>query len=572
MSDAPGWQQALDYHQQGKLQEASYLYGQFLNHNPNHAQVLHLMGICSGQAGQYDQALHYLNQALHNQPNEASFHNSIANVYQLTKRADQALSHYQRAIELKPNNPSAYNNLGIIKFQQNKLAEAIGFLERALSLKANFADAYYNLALCQLKRKHRQKAFHSIQQALKHEPDNLKSALLFARLAHEQKKFKIIITQLEPLVTTYAEEAHLFQSLGCAYLALDQQQQAIDHFQKAVNLNPDLSEAHHNLGSCYLFKRNLEKARLHWLNVVRLDPQAESYYNVGVVYQYEQRHLDAVHYFSEAINKEPKYFESHINLASTYLKLNQRANAKKHYQIAQSLRPDDPSLGFILSGLNQQNCAQNKQASPPQAYVAELFDQYAPFFDQQVTEQLHYQTPSHLNKAIKSHLSMLPFKEHGYDLIDLGCGTGLAAQACKALAHKLIGIDLSKKMIQQAKSKGLYDQLIHADLMQGLKSCEPADIIIACDTLPYLGDLKPLCNLVAQKLNPEGLFALTVEILDDNDTNYTLQETLRFAHSKRYLEAILKPCFSFLAFEQIILRQQFEQDVPGYLCLAQKNK
>ena len=49
-------------------------------------------------------------------------------------------------------------------------------------------------------------------------------------------------------------------------------------------------------------------------------------------------------------------------------------------------------------------------------------------------------------------------------MLDLGCGTGLAGAAFRPHVDWLAGVDLSPKMIEVARAKGLYDRLAVADI------------------------------------------------------------------------------------------------------------
>jgi predicted TPR repeat methyltransferase len=565
------WKQALNYHQQGQLQQAASLYEQCLKQDPNNATVLHLMGICSGQSGQYELALSYLQRALKLKPIEASFHNSLANVYKLMGVIHKAEEHYQQSLKTNPKNPSTYSNLGALYLKKKQYGNAHKMLTQAIQLKPDFTDAHYNLALCQLQKKHTKKAYATIKKTYQLDPETLKYALLYARLTQEQKGYQDALTILNPFLSTDAEHAPLHQQIGCAYLALNQHEQAIACFEKALQLNEHLCEAHHNLGTCYLIKHNLPQARQHWLQVVRLNPEAQSYYNVGVVYQYEERHHDAIHYFNAALEKDEHYFAALINLASIHLKLDQREQAKKYYQKAHQINPKEPTLPFILAGLDNKPLQQQAFKQPPPEYVSQLFDQYAPYFDQHVNQQLDYQTPKYLYEILHNHHTTLNYP-HPDTLIDLGCGTGLAAQQCTSWAKTMIGIDLSAKMIEQAEKKGLYTQLIHADILQGLKQCPQVDIIIACDTLPCLGDLAILWQLIEQHLKPNGLFAFTVEKPTQEMPGYHLQKNLRYAHSQTYLNHITATPLTLITLQHVTLRSQYGQPVHGLCGVIQKNE
>ena len=106
------------------------------------------------------------------------------------------------------------------------------------------------------------------------------------------------------------------------------------------------------------------------------------------------------------------------------------------------------------------------------AYVRTLFDQYAPRFDAALVDGLAYRAPALLRAAVGrvgnggggGRTSAGRFRQ----VLDLGCGTGLAGAAMRPLARRLVGVDLSPGMIAAAERKGLYDRLVTGDIVQFL--------------------------------------------------------------------------------------------------------
>src|SRR6202790_4894 len=119
----------------------------------------------------------------------------------------------------------------------------------------------------------------------------------------------------------------------------------------------------------------------------------------------------------------------------------------------------------------------------PQAYVRALFDQYAPKFDAALGDALGYRGPALLFKAVLAARAAVRKPAFFKRAIDLGCGTGLAATAFARKVDRFIGIDLSPRMIERARSTGLYAELEVADMVQGLSSKPEtsAELILAAD-------------------------------------------------------------------------------------------
>jgi predicted TPR repeat methyltransferase len=168
----------------------------------------------------------------------------------------------------------------------------------------------------------------------------------------------------------------------------------------------------------------------------------------------------------------------------------------------------------------------------PRAYVARLFDDYAPRFDRHLVEELAYRGPALIAAAIDAVAPGRRFVR----ALDLGCGTGLAGAPLRGRVARLEGVDLSPAMLAKARERGLHDALEAADIVDHLRRFGAAfDLIVAADALAYLGDLLPVFAATATALAPGGLFAFTVETFAGE--GYRLGETMRFVHAPAYVEA-----------------------------------
>lgn len=176
-----------------------------------------------------------------------------------------------------------------------------------------------------------------------------------------------------------------------------------------------------------------------------------------------------------------------------------------------------------------------------QTYVRRLFDQYAGRYDAALTEHLAYRGPSLLRDAVKSVVTVEGRPMRFGAMLDLGCGTGLAGAAFRPFVDRLDGVDLSPAMIAQAKAKGIYDRLVTSDVADALSN-EATDgakhhLVIAADVFVYVNDLAPIAGGVARVLEPDGLFAFTVETHAGDGAK--LLPTLRYAHSETYIRRVL---------------------------------
>jgi predicted TPR repeat methyltransferase len=203
---------------------------------------------------------------------------------------------------------------------------------------------------------------------------------------------------------------------------------------------------------------------------------------------------------------------------------------------------------------------------PQSAYVEALFDAYAANFDTALTGQLRYRVP----ELISTMLSQLPARTQFDHAIDLGCGTGLMALALGGKASKLSGIDLSAGMLAKAEARGLYHELIKADLVDGLSRLASADMILAADVLVYFGSLDSVFEAVSENLRADGIFAFSVEKLE-GDEPFALQKSLRHAHSERYIVSLAEKCgLALLESQTAVLRRDGSQEITGLLFMFRK--
>lgn len=105
--------------------------------------------------------------------------------------------------------------------------------------------------------------------------------------------------------------------------------EAIKHYQKALQVAPDYYPAHNNLGSDYLSKSDFSDARKEFEEVVRLNQSdAEGYFNLSNVCMMTGGLADAQRYLSEGMRREPDSALGHFLLASLDIKTGKYALAE----------------------------------------------------------------------------------------------------------------------------------------------------------------------------------------------------------------------------------------------------
>lgn len=194
-------------------------------------------------------------------------------------------------------------------------------------------------------------------------------------------------------------------------------------------------------------------------------------------------------------------------------------------------------------------------------YIAGLFDAFADSFDEKLVGWLDYKAPQQV-AAVAARLLDGRKAERAFDL---GCGTGLLAPEVHRFVRRLDGIDLSPRMVDKARQRGLYDELIVGEIVVNLLRRTAAyDLVLAADVLSYFGDLRTLFMAVHDGLQPGGLFVATVE--KGAEGRYTASKTGRYQHGETYLrKRAAEAGFEVVALDEVDLRQEEGRPVRGYV-------
>jgi predicted TPR repeat methyltransferase len=201
--------------------------------------------------------------------------------------------------------------------------------------------------------------------------------------------------------------------------------------------------------------------------------------------------------------------------------------------------------------------------------VQALFDQYAPRFEAALLGDLDYRAPQLLFKAVLA--ARLAAKKSVFfkRAIDLGCGTGLAASAFESEVDHFIGVDLSPRMIDQARATALYDTLEVDDMVEALrrKPDASADLVLAADAMVYVSDLAPVLGEIKRVLTAGGLVAFTLET--HGGDGVVMGEGLRYAHGAEYVRKVVADAgLKLLSLEQASPRTEDNQPVRGLVAVA----
>jgi predicted TPR repeat methyltransferase len=506
----------------GRFSEAEHLFDAFLLRRPADPRALYNFGILLAQVGRHEDAERRIRQAIGLGLRSPRIFYNHGTVLKHLRRSAEALDAFDKALAGGPVDAEMWNNRGTVLNDLARFEEAIADFDKAISLQADFAGAYYNKA---------------------------KSLMLAGRSAEAAATFDRALTVKPDLAETWVERQALMQ---------------VPHFLRRSRrpFRPGPGEAWVACGNVLYHYRRLTCARstlAAYDRALALEPDlAEAWLGRGDMLNVVGRNDEALVAYDQAVALEPDLADAWLGRAGALHELKRLDEAIRAYQAAREKGCDAEFIQCTLASLG----AEAAPKSAPRRLVIDLYDRYADQYDQHVAGALKYRTPELLGDAIGRCV-----QASGLDILDLGCGTGLVGPRLRAPARTLTGVDLSANMLEVARRREIYDNLVCNELVDFLRT-RPGeiDLAVAADVFVYIGDLSEVFAAVRSRLRPGGFFGFSVEAGGAED--FVLGRSLRYAHSAAYLRKLAEDHgFIPATIESSVIRHDNGREVLGHLAV-----
>ena len=175
---------------------------------------------------------------------------NLANFYRMNNDLGKAIKYAWRVTELKKDFRDAYDLVGNIFFKLEDYENAIVAYQKVIDIGPKDAVGYYNLG-----------CVYSAMEDLDNAEQNWKNAISREKV-RKVKKEKALEDELTRTVTVFkaSVSAKAHDGLGRLYLQRNQSEKALEHFEKAVEIEPGKPELYYEIGKIYLNQKNTKKA------------------------------------------------------------------------------------------------------------------------------------------------------------------------------------------------------------------------------------------------------------------------------------------------------------------------
>lgn len=315
-------------------------------------------------------------QAAENTGCDEYFYNKIGDICIKEHAPDVALDAYKKVLHSNPYDRTALIKMATLiqtHFPDN-IEDAIDCYTRLLEIEADNDKIYYELGHLYLQKNESLSAVNAFSMALDMDNDNpfYHNSIAFALVQLEQYDEAIehyqraININPDPYWTSI-----VCQALGSVYLEVKKNPEAaIVLYQTATVLNPESDESQLAIGDTYFSSEDYDNAIKAYCDAIKINPDnAKAYCKCGMALWEKDYTEEAIVAYNKAIALNPNYSIAYNNLGVIYLDdLGNTNEAKRLFQIAIECNQDYTLAYFnlgraysILGNINE--AAQNFQKS-----------------------------------------------------------------------------------------------------------------------------------------------------------------------------------------------------------------
>ena len=326
---------------------------------PGEFRWTYLLGVSQMALGKHREAVSILQEALELNPDYLPARLKLADSLLAAGELEQSRQQYQLIIKQQAEFANAHYGLGRVSAAEQKFTLAVEHFLKAINLFPNYGAAHYALAMAYRNTGNKPQAVDHLALSQKYknnyplttDPLLIEVADLNSgaterirrgqRLESEGRLNESIIEHERALeINPQLVQAHinLIQLFG----RTGQPDQAERHYRAAVSLNPNIAESHYNFGVMLMEQKRMDDASVAFRRSIEVDPNfAEAHLNLGMILEGQQLYDEALGHYQAAVSTRPNFRMAHFQLARMLIFKDQLQEAIEH--LHQTLTPEDES-------------------------------------------------------------------------------------------------------------------------------------------------------------------------------------------------------------------------------------
>ena len=233
-----------------------------------------------------------------------------------------------------------FNLLAWSFHRQNKLTEAVGAMRQAIELDPSVETNYDNLAQILLEQKENVAAADVIRKALEVAPDSFQVYKLKGRMETQIGNFKRALESFSRAVALNVTDAESLLGLGLVQEKLAQLDQAAATFEKGIARFPRDAQFYQAYGRMLAESgTRLDSAVTLFEKALEIDNALpEAHYHLGKLLLAKGKAQESLPHLEAAAKLDPKSSRIHLSLANAYRSLGRQDDAARELKLVRELQ------------------------------------------------------------------------------------------------------------------------------------------------------------------------------------------------------------------------------------------
>mgnify|MGYP000564790349 CR=1 FL=1 len=333
-----------------------------------------------------------------------------------------------------------------------------------------------------------------------------------------------------------------------------------------ITIHPKSAPAHYTMALLALYGSEFDRAEALLYKTLSFDSRhAQANFYLALLLAEGGDEKGAMEHLLRALDVEPTNLSVLLLLGGVFMKQGDRVASEKAFLHVLALAPDHLLAWYSLlellgeqdrgrEGLQRLAEAVDKMPAsrplrhlralfsgdvPPYApreFIAAFYASFVEMFEPWVVAASR--TP-HIEALIKElqRLPQMKDKRH-MSLLDLGCGTGVAAGLLADRTAIRAGVDISPHMLKIARRSKHYDVLYDLDIVDYALGSETLfDVVIAAGSLRWIGNLQPFFYAVRGVMHKDSILALMLD-KELSTLAYSVTNHGRYSHHFSYVRDV----------------------------------
>jgi tetratricopeptide (TPR) repeat protein len=292
------------------------------------------LGLTFQYLGRHDRALNYYNRAIKLHPNDLLPWINKGNLLAELGRYDEAQECYDKAFEIEPNDASVWHNKGVLLALLKRYDDARKCFEQALKIIPYYASAWNNKGDILNHMGHYKEAKKCFERALKVGPasERLESELGYGDTSNVSNK------------------SIAWNGIGYALIYLNEPQEAMKCFQRALEIDPRNALAWYNKALYLVNKRDYRSAVQAYRKSLKLEPKNPGvWYSMGSALERLGKYQDALVCNRRAREINPREVNAWFNEGNLYYRLGKYRLAKESFEKVLELDKADAQAWYLIA-------------------------------------------------------------------------------------------------------------------------------------------------------------------------------------------------------------------------------